>query len=189
MGEFSGRRNRESPARRVAARGFCTYALQAADAAGPGLLQVTRQVLVHLEHADLVLAAEDRLQLGVGQDLPLVGGVLQVVLLDVVPDLRDHLAPGQLAGADDGGKLRRGRQGLLQCVVLLVGHEAPPARYSAAAATACTAGTESLPGILGAIAPSATGTSIRRRKNAGFAGSSSCKRLGRTRLAPPRRRS
>src|SRR5690348_18345910 len=100
------------------------------------LLQVLGEMLVHLEHADLVLAAEDGLQLGVGQDLPLVGGVLQVVLLDVVPDLRNDFAPGQLAGADDGGKLRRRCQGLLQCVVLLVGHWAPPARYSAAAATA-----------------------------------------------------
>jgi hypothetical protein len=42
------------------------------------------QVLVHLEHRDLLLA-EHRFQLVVRQDLAPVLRVLQVMLLDVVP--------------------------------------------------------------------------------------------------------
>jgi hypothetical protein len=44
---------------------------------------VLSEVLVHLEHAHLVLAAKDRPELVVSQDLALVRGVLQVVGLDV----------------------------------------------------------------------------------------------------------
>jgi hypothetical protein len=46
---------------------------------------VLGEVLVHLEHADLVLASEHRLKLLVGHDLALVLRVLELVLLDVLP--------------------------------------------------------------------------------------------------------
>src|ERR1700761_7664896 len=87
--------------------------------AGNRLLQVAGEMLVHFEHAYLVLAAEDGLQLGVGQDVALVLRVLQVVLLDVVPNLGNHFTPGKLSRPDDGGQLRRRRQWLLQGVGLL----------------------------------------------------------------------
>src|SRR5260221_3983822 len=73
-----------------------------ADPCGGLFLQMPGEVLVHLEHADRGLAAEHRLELGVSQDLALVGGILQVVLLDVGPDLRDHLASRDLAPTNDG---------------------------------------------------------------------------------------
>src|SRR5438445_11701806 len=56
------------------------------------LLQVVRQMLVHLEHADPVFAPKDRLQRGVRHDFPFVLWVLQIVLADVIPDFGDHLA-------------------------------------------------------------------------------------------------
>src|SRR3954466_13815615 len=62
---------------------------------GLGLFQVVRQMLVHLEHADSVLAPEDLLQLVVSEDFSLVLRVLQVVLANVVPHLRDDLAARQ----------------------------------------------------------------------------------------------
>src|SRR5919112_440686 len=57
----------------------------------PRSLQVPSEVLVHLEHGRLVLA-EDLAELVVGQDLAAVLRVLQVVGLNVVPDLAHHLA-------------------------------------------------------------------------------------------------
>ena len=41
----------------------------------------------HLEHVDLRFAAKDRLQLIVGHDFPLVAGILEIVFLDVIPEL------------------------------------------------------------------------------------------------------
>src|SRR5262245_39861347 len=52
-----------------------------------GLLQVLAHQLGHREHVHGRLAAEDRLQLVIGVDLPLVLLVLQTVLLDVSPQL------------------------------------------------------------------------------------------------------
>src|SRR4029079_14168925 len=69
--------------------------------------QMPREVLVHLEHGHLVLA-EDALELVVGQDLTAVLGVLQVVGLDVLPDLAHDLAPGHRSWADYCGQ-RLGR--------------------------------------------------------------------------------
>src|SRR5688572_3391135 len=65
------------------------------------------QVLVdqrgHLEHRDLILAAEDDAQLVIGVDHPLVGLVLQTVLLHVIPHaLRDFAAWDRLIADDDG---------------------------------------------------------------------------------------
>ena len=44
-------------------------------------------MLVHLEHADLVFAAKDRPELVISQDLALVLRVLEIVGLDVLPNL------------------------------------------------------------------------------------------------------
>src|SRR5215217_8768784 len=50
------------------------------------LFQVGVDMLRQLEHRDRVPAVEDRLQLGVGADGPLVIGILKIVLADVIPD-------------------------------------------------------------------------------------------------------
>ena len=71
------------------------------------LLQVVRQVLVHFEHADPVLAPENLLQLVVGQDFPFVLRILQVVLTDMVPNLRNDLAARQRIAASDCGEITR----------------------------------------------------------------------------------
>jgi hypothetical protein len=50
--------------------------------------------LRHLEHAHAALAAEDCLERRVGVDLPLVLGVLELVLLDVDPELLGDFGAG-----------------------------------------------------------------------------------------------
>src|SRR3954471_8434879 len=69
--------------------------------------QMSGEMLVHLEHGHSILA-KDLLELVVGQDLAAVLGVLQVVGLDVVPDLAHHFAPGQRFWPDHRGQ-RLGR--------------------------------------------------------------------------------
>src|SRR5881398_628413 len=64
------------------------------------------QMLVHLEHRAAILA-EDLPQLVVGDDLALVLRVLQIVLLDMVPDLADDLAARQRIGPGDRGQISR----------------------------------------------------------------------------------
>jgi len=65
------------------------------------LFDVRRNELRHLEHADLLLAAEDRFEGWVGVDHCPLLGILKIVLLDVVPELFGHLATGQRFCADD----------------------------------------------------------------------------------------
>ena len=69
------------------------------------LFQMVRQMLVHLEHAAAVLA-EDLLQLVVRQDFSFVLRILQVVLANMIPDLRNHLAARQRIVARDRRQLR-----------------------------------------------------------------------------------
>merc|ERR1712045_1066522 len=57
--------------------------------------QVALEELGHAEGADLVLS-EDGLHLGVGLEVLLVLGVLELVRLEVGPDSLDYLGPGQL---------------------------------------------------------------------------------------------
>ena len=57
----------------------------------------------HLEHRHLVLA-EHRAQPVIGTDHALVLGVLQVVGLDVVPDLLCHFGTRTGLGTDHGGQ-------------------------------------------------------------------------------------
>ena len=77
--------------------------------------------LGHAEGADLVLS-EDGLHLGVGLEVLLVLGVLELVRLEVGPDSLDHLGPGQLLtllGSNEVSELgaqgqRLGQSGSLQ---------------------------------------------------------------------------
>ena len=64
-------------------------------------------MLVHFEHADPVLAPKDLLQLVVSHDFPFVLRVLQVVLANVIPHLRNDLAARQRIAARDRGEIRR----------------------------------------------------------------------------------
>jgi hypothetical protein len=66
-------------------------------------LEVLREVLVHLEHAHLVLASEHRLKLLVRHDLALILRVLELVRLDLVPNLAHHLGAWQRSRAHNGG--------------------------------------------------------------------------------------
>src|SRR5690348_17506241 len=72
-----------------------------------GLFQMVREVLVHLEHADAILAAEDRLERRIRHDFPFVLRVLQVVFADVVPHLRNDLAARKRRASSDLRKIRR----------------------------------------------------------------------------------
>ena len=69
------------------------------------MINASTQMLAHnpsqLKHRHLRLA-EDRQQLGVGIDVAFVGAVLQVLGLDVVPQLFDDLGAGDGLAADDG---------------------------------------------------------------------------------------
>ena len=54
------------------------------------LAQMRRDELRHLEHRHFALAAEDRLQLVIRENISLIRWVLQVILLDVDPKLLNH---------------------------------------------------------------------------------------------------
>merc|ERR1719330_1617933 len=78
--------------------------------------QVGLEELGHAEGADLVLP-EDWLHLGVGLEVLLVLGVLELVRLEVGPDPLDHLWSGQLLpllGTDQVGQLAAQSQRLRQ---------------------------------------------------------------------------
>lgn len=62
-----------------------------------------------LEHGDFVFA-EHGLQLGVTQDIALVGRVLKIVGFDIHPHLFDHLGARQKGGPHDRGQRRAGLQ-------------------------------------------------------------------------------
>src|SRR5712692_7050186 len=81
-----GRRAAGGPARRAPAR---ASAQMLVDQRG------------HLEHRDLLLAAEDLFQIVIGVDHPLVLLVLQAVGFDVVPHLLGNLAPRYRFAAND----------------------------------------------------------------------------------------
>ena len=68
------------------------------------LADVLVNELGHLEHADLLLAAEDGFEFVVGVDQRALLRILKPVLLDVVPELLGHLAAGHRLRADHGGE-------------------------------------------------------------------------------------
>lgn len=61
-------------------------------------VEVAANVLVHLKHGDAA-RFEDGVQLVVAHDLSLVGGVLQLVRLDVFPELTHYLGTWELCGS------------------------------------------------------------------------------------------
>lgn len=75
--------------------------------------------LGHLEHRDFLLATEDRKQLVISDDIALILWVLEIVLLDVDPDLFDDLGAGHRALADDRlefcGKFHWLRESRIEC--------------------------------------------------------------------------
>src|SRR5712691_2227345 len=82
-------------------------------AGGPPAHRATRasaQMLVdqrgHIEHRDLLLAAEDLFQIVIGVDHPLVLLVLQAVGFDVVPHLLGDLAPRNWFASDNRRQVR-----------------------------------------------------------------------------------
>ena len=68
-----------------------------------------------LHHVDRFFGAEDFGKLGVGDDEPLVFGVLQVVLFDVIPEFFGHFGAGKLRS------LRRWREVLWRELVAGLG--------------------------------------------------------------------
>ena len=58
-------------------------------------LDVTGNVLGHLEHCHLLFAAEDRLKRLVGIDQRLLLRILQLVLFDMIPDFLGYFATRQ----------------------------------------------------------------------------------------------
>ena len=80
---------------------------------------MARDELGHLEHGHLALAAKQRLKLVVGQNIALIGRVLEVVLLDVLPHLLNDLTAGHRSLADDrlklGVELQRLHEGCICC--------------------------------------------------------------------------
>ena len=77
---------------------------------------MSRDELRHLEHGHFALAAEDNLQLRIGENVALVGWVLEIVLLDVFPEFLHDLPAGHRSLAGDllefrgeGHRLHQGR--------------------------------------------------------------------------------
>src|ERR1700687_3201349 len=82
-----------------------------------GLLEVVGDQLGHFEHRHLTLAAENLFQFFVGVDQAPVDRVLQLVLLDVVPDLLGDFGARQRIAAHDGGQVAGRRHCLHECSV------------------------------------------------------------------------
>ena len=65
----------------------------------------------HLKHRYLALTTEYHLQFVIGQNIALVGWILEIVLLDVVPEALHHLSASHRPLAYDclklGGKVHR----------------------------------------------------------------------------------
>src|SRR4029079_2012242 len=96
-----------------------TGARNGESGAGSLGLQVLVHKLGHLEHVDGGLAAEDRLQRGVRLDHPLVLLILQLVLLDVRPELLRHFGPRDRLAAAALRQRRARRHRLHECRIRL----------------------------------------------------------------------
>src|SRR5439155_25913956 len=84
----------------------------------PGLANVARDKLRHLEHAHLTLAVEDRPESVVGVDHGSLFLILTTVFLDVVPKFFGELGPRQRSGANNGSEfvvgLHRSHEGRIR---------------------------------------------------------------------------
>ena len=82
-----------------------------------GLGHVWRDELRHLKHGYFCFTTEERLKLVIREDVALVSWVLEVILLNVLPDLLSDLRAGHGAGPDNCLKFRREGHGLRKCRV------------------------------------------------------------------------
>ena len=71
----------------------------------PDLANVSRDKFCHLEHINLTLAVENRLERSVRIDLSSFFLVLKIVLLDVAPQLLREFRSGKGIRADNSGQL------------------------------------------------------------------------------------
>lgn len=85
------------------------------------LLDVGAHQFGHFEHRDLVFAAEDRFEGGIGIDVALVLFVLEIVLFDVVPEFFCDLAAGHGTRSDDYGEFCIGLNGFEEGGVCFAG--------------------------------------------------------------------
>ncbi len=81
------------------------------------LFDVGRNVLGHFEHGHLGFAAENSFQGGVGVDHTLVFLVLELVLLDVVPDFFGEFSARHGGGTDNSGECGVRLDGFEECRV------------------------------------------------------------------------
>src|ERR1700733_6010450 len=129
-----------------------------------------REVLVHLEHRHLVLA-EDLAKLVVGQNFAFVFRVLQVMGLDVFPDLAHHLAAREGSLPDHLGQLSGRLEWLLKRIRRLssgrgwggrVGGLGSGFRGSLRGGLVCGIVSSSTNGVPLSFTPIAAATSLRR---------------------------
>jgi hypothetical protein len=71
--------------------------------------------LGHLEHVDSGLSAEDLLEGGIGVDVALLCRILEILALDVDPELLDHLRAGHRALSYDCREVLADVQRLHKC--------------------------------------------------------------------------
>ena len=70
------------------------------------LAEMLGQVLVHFEHGALV-GAKNLAEFVVSKNFPLIVRILQVILANVIPNLRNDLATRQRTRTHNRGKIRR----------------------------------------------------------------------------------
>ena len=79
------------------------------------LFHVSGDEFRHLEHGYFALTAEEWLQLVISQDIALVRRILEVMLLDVLPDLLDDCTAGHRTLANDCFQLSVELERLQEC--------------------------------------------------------------------------
>ena len=82
-----------------------------------------RNKLGHLEHCDFALTAENDLELIVGQNVALIARILQIVRLDILPELFHDLAAGHRALAGDFLKFGREVHRFEECWICCSNHK------------------------------------------------------------------
>src|SRR5437899_11030926 len=94
-------------------------------ARGSCLLEMIRDELRHLEHRYLLLSPEHCAEFLVGIDKAPIDVVLQLVLLDVIPDLLGDIGARHRHRADNGSERSRRGHRLPECRIRL----APPGGF------------------------------------------------------------
>ena len=78
--------------------------------------------LCHLEHGHFALATEEGLELLVREDVALVRRILEIILLDVLPELLDYLTARHRPRAGNRLELRRELHRLQECWICFSNH-------------------------------------------------------------------